>query len=97
MVMDKVVEPIAISYGEEVLPHLSSVSLFVEPCVEPAEVVFSEPHRMEFEDDVLTVVGGLSLFLELSGSAYGISMSSIPKDVNCNEEPPDEYAVLLAC
>jgi hypothetical protein len=68
MVMDKADEPITISYDEEVLPHVGSVSMFLEPSVEPTEVVFSEPHRMEFEDDMLTLVGGLWLFLEMSGS-----------------------------
>jgi hypothetical protein len=66
--MDKADGPITISYDEEVRPHVGSVSLFLEPFVEPAKVVFSEPHRMEFEDDMLTLVGGLWLFLEMSGS-----------------------------
>jgi hypothetical protein len=35
-----------------------------EQCVEPGEMVFSESHLMELDDEVFTYVGALSLFLE---------------------------------
>ncbi|KAK1612329.1 hypothetical protein QYE76_036002, partial [Lolium multiflorum] len=51
--------------SEEVLTHVSGVSMFLEPSVEPAEAVFAATTLIELVDDVITCVGGLSLFLEL--------------------------------
>lgn len=86
----RMAETVAAS-DEEVLTNVAGVSLFREPCIEPAEVVLSELHRMEFKDDVFTTVGGLSLFLELVlEPTDGISEASNFKDVMCKEDPPDE-------
>jgi hypothetical protein len=86
----RMAETVAAS-DEEVLTNVAGVSLFREPCIEPAEVVLSELHRMEFKDDVFTTVGGLSLFLELVVERTdGVSLASNFKDVMCNEDPPDE-------
>ena len=45
-------EPILNGY-EEIMTHVGGVSLFLEPCVEPAaKLVFSEYHLVELEDEV---------------------------------------------
>jgi hypothetical protein len=91
-VMDRAVEPMKLTLAQltERL-KLQSAQLQVSLLPEPAEVVLSELHRMEFEDDVLTTVGGLSLFLELVVERTdGVSLASNFKDVMCNEDPPDE-------
>jgi hypothetical protein len=91
-VMDKAAEPMKPTLAQltERL-KLQSAQLQVSLLPEPAEVVLSELHRMEFEDDVLTTVGGLSLFLELVVERTdGVSLASNFKDVMCNEDPPDE-------
>ena len=57
--------------------------MFLEPCVESAGVVFSEPHQMECEDDVFTIVGGLSMFSEFD---IVPGEEIIYNDMMCNDD-----------
>ena len=73
--INRMTEPISACY-EEVLTHVGCVSLFIEPCLEPVELVFSESHGMELEGEVFTTVGGLSLLLQEGlGSSDEISQA----------------------
>jgi hypothetical protein len=51
--------------SEEVLTHVGGVSLFLEPLVAPAEMVFSKTSLIELVDEVFTCVGGSTIFMEL--------------------------------
>jgi hypothetical protein len=92
-------DPTAAGY-EEILTHVGGVSLFFEHSVQPAEVVFSELHSMELEGEVLSAIGGLSLFPEEGlGSTHevcavvlleGMFAARHVEDIACGKELADQ-------